>query len=86
MRANCVFSWIGDASEAGFEKSNPAFSSCQPPREIMYKFGLVGCCVERPFIVSFSPTLVPDMQTVTIGAWIDHDGFVIRNIDCVPYG
>ena len=68
MSANCVFSWIADISEAGFEESNPAFGPCQPPRKIMHKFGLAGCCVGRSLVVLFSPTLVPDMQTVTIGA------------------
>jgi hypothetical protein len=86
MFADRVFSWIGDFSEAGFDKSNPAFSPCQPPRKIMHKFGLAGCYVGRSFFVPFDPTLVPDMQTVTIGAWINHDVFVVRNIDCVPHG
>lgn len=86
MFADRVSFWIGDINKAGFDKSNPAFCPCQPPRKIMHKFGLASCCVERSFIVPFSPTLMPDMQTVTIGAWIDHDGFVVRNIDCVPHG
>ena len=62
MFANCVFSWIGDLSEAGFDKVNPAFGPCQPPRKIMDKFGLAGFCAEMSFLVPFSPTLMPDVQ------------------------
>jgi len=82
--ANGVFSWIGDVREASFDKSNPAFSPCQPPRKIMNKFGLAGCKA-RSFVGLFSLALMSDVQTVTIGTWIDNDGFVLRDIGCVPH-
>ena len=84
MFANGAFSWIGYIREAGFDQSNPAFGSCQPPRKIMNKFGLAGCKA-RSFIGLFSPALMADVQTVTIGTWVDHNGFVFRDIGCVPH-
>jgi len=81
--ANGVFSWIGEVREAGFDKSNSAFGPCQPPRKIMNKFGLAGCKA-RSFIGLFSPALMADVQAVTIGTRVDHNGFVFRDIGCVP--